>query len=218
MSKIKMKKLKKPIKEANDDFDLDALDTQFDDIDGADVTNQAIIDAKRAAQKDVEREKKLNKPPKRKRGELRPDDEDMLTRWDKLYTGMSDEEIGQIEKTLNAIEADSAGKSSITINDAFLKESTKRTFVANLMRSKEFSAEEKYILCLLMGIPLTWVNGSEVPLEIIGKIIGVTKPGVLAICDRAIKKLQAKAGMKNPTGMKAFKGMKIGKPTDMPDL
>lgn len=199
----------------NEDIEgLDDLGSQFD----GQPTPSASLAAKNtttaAAQTAVKTPKKRG--PKPKTDEVRPDDEEMNNRWKKLYAGMTKEEIDQLEKVLDEIETNPG--SDITINDAFVKNNTKRLFASNLVKSTEFTADEKYVLCLLMGIPLTWVTNSEVPLEVIGKMLGgISKQAVFGICDRAIKKMQANAGMKNPTGMKAFKGMKMGK-VDMPSV
>lgn len=197
----------------NEDIEgLDDLGSQFD---GQPTPSPAAKDnTTAAAQTAVKVPKKRG--PKPKTDEVRPDSDEMNNRWKKLYAGMTQEEINQLEKVLDEIETNPG--SDITINDAFVKNNTKRLFASNLVKSTEFTDDEKYVLCLLMGIPLTWVTNSEVPLEVIGKMLGgISKQAVFGICDRAIKKMQANAGMKNPTGMKAFKGMKMGK-VDMPSV
>lgn len=197
----------------NEDIEgLDDLGSQFD---GQPTPSPAAKNTTTtAAQTAVKTPKKRG--PKPKTDEVRPDNEEINNRWKKLYAGMTQEEIDQLEKVLDEIETNPG--SDITINDAFVKNNTKRLFASNLVKSTEFTADEKYVLCLLMGIPLTWVTNSEVPLEVIGKMLGgISKQAVFGICDRAIKKMQANAGMKNPTGMKAFKGMKMGK-VDMPSI
>lgn len=208
-TKISKKTTKRKL---NEDIEgLDDLGSQFD---GQPASPTQAAPNPRSANTAVKTPKKRG--PKPKTNQVRPDDEAMNNRWRKLYAGMSDAEVDQLENVLDEIETNPG--SDITINDAFINNKTKHLFAANLVKSTEFTDDEKYVLCLLMGIPLTWVTNSEVPLEVIGKILGgISKQAVYGICDRAIKKMQANAGMKNPTGMKAFKGMKMGK-VDLPSI
>ena len=209
-TKISKKTTKRKL---NEDIEgLDDLGSQFDGQPAS--PTQTAPTSPLSANTAVKTPKKRG--PKPKTNEVRPDDEAMNNRWKKLYAGMSEAEVDQLEKVLDEIETNPG--SDITINDAFIKNDTKRRFASNLVKSTEFTDDEKYVLCLLMGIPLTWVTNSEVPLEVIGKMLGgISKQAVFGICDRAIKKMQANAGMKNPTGMKAFKGMKMGK-VDLPSI